>query len=118
MLQPRSLLALLLHQLSSGSQLTDNSVPAFYTCFCTYRQASHLSSAANIVVTAMHITVLSAECGTLLSAQAVWHVILDGLIAALGVAVGGLIALPSLASYSLRMEVAEVLMKVGHSLSG
>lgn len=54
----------------------------------------------------------------LLCAQAVWHVLLDGLIAALGAAAGGLIALPTLASYSLRMEVAQVLMKVGHSLSG
>lgn len=109
---------MLLHQSSSVSQFTDNTVPAFYTRFCTYKQASHPSSAANPVVTAMHITVLSAECGTLLSAQAVWHVILDGLVASIGVAVGGLIVLPSLASYSLRMEVAEVLMMVGHSLSG
>ncbi len=53
-----------------------------------------------------------------LFAQAVGHVLLDGLIAALGTAVGGLIALPTLASYSLHMEVAEVLMKIGHSLSG
>lgn len=43
---------------------------------------------------------------------------MDGLIAALGVAVAGLLALPILASHSLRMEVAEVLMKVGHSMSG
>ncbi len=50
--------------------------------------------------------------------QAVGHVLLDGLIAALGTAVGGLVALPTLASHSLRLEVAEVLMKVGHSLSG
>ena len=50
--------------------------------------------------------------------QAVGHVLLDGLIAALGTAVGGLVALPTLASHSLRLEVAEILMKVGHSLSG
>jgi hypothetical protein len=55
---------------------------------------------------------------TLMFVQAVGHVLLDGLIAALGTAVGGLVALPTLASHSLRLEVAEVLMKVGHSLSG
>ena len=55
---------------------------------------------------------------TLVFLQAVGHVLLDGLIAALGAAVGGLVALPTLASHSLRLEVAEILMKVGHSLSG
>lgn len=52
------------------------------------------------------------------AAQAVGHILMDGLVAALGVAVSGLIALPILASHALRMETAEVLMKVGHSMSG
>ena len=43
---------------------------------------------------------------------------MDGLIAALGVAVSGLISLPILASHALRTEAADVLMKVGHSMSG
>lgn len=51
-------------------------------------------------------------------AQAVWHLLLDALIAALGATAGGLVALPTLASHSLRMEAADVLMKIGHSLSG
>lgn len=51
-------------------------------------------------------------------AQAVGHILMDGLVAALGVAVSGLIAMPILASHALRMETAEVLMKVGHSMSG
>ena len=59
----------------------------------------------------------SNNCG-LIFVQAVGHVLLDGLIAALGTAVGGLVVLPTLASHSLRREVAETLMKVGHSLSG
>ncbi|DBA72154.1 TPA: hypothetical protein ACH3X2_010874 [Trebouxia sp. C0005] len=54
----------------------------------------------------------------LLWKDAVGHVLLDGLIAALGTAVGGLVVLPTLASHSLRREVAEILMEVGHSLSG
>lgn len=59
----------------------------------------------------------NGDC-TLMFLQAVGHVLLDGLIAALGTAVGGLVALPTLASHSLRLEVADILMKVGHSLSG
>ena len=40
------------------------------------------------------------------------------MIAALGATAGGLVALPTLASYSLRKEAADVLMKIGHSISG
>ena len=43
---------------------------------------------------------------------------MDGLIAALAVGVSGLVALPILASHSLRTEVAHVLTQVGHSMSG
>ena len=50
--------------------------------------------------------------------QAVGHILYDALIAALGAAGGGLITLPSLGSEALQRDVAQVLMKAGHSMSG
>lgn len=53
----------------------------------------------------------------LLWKEAVGHILMDGLVSSLGVAAGGLLALPILASDTLQAEADEVLTKLGHSLS-
>ena len=66
---------------------------------------------------AVYVVVLVSSTNMLACMQAVGHILMDGLVSSLGVAAGGLLALPILASDTLQAEAADVLTRLGHSLS-